>query len=54
MSEKLLLFNKWDMENVEIKDIGLKHIISLKPSIIPVSLGRHEHQKFKKIESMLS
>lgn len=50
MTEKLLLFNKWDMENVEIKDIGLKHIISLKPTVIPVSLGRHEHQKFKKIE----
>ena len=50
MAEKLLLFNKWDIENVEIKDIGLKHVISLKPSVIPTSLGRHEHQKFKKIE----
>ena len=29
-SQKLLLFRKWDMSEVEIKDIGLKTAISLK------------------------
>ena len=28
-SEKLLLFRKWDMSEVEIKDVGLKTAISI-------------------------
>ncbi|MCD6511273.1 MAG: 30S ribosomal protein S7 [Thaumarchaeota archaeon] len=47
---KLLLFNKWDFEEVEVKDPGLKNVISLKPLIVPTSMGRHEHRRFKKTE----
>ncbi len=47
MSKKLLLFDKWDY-SVEVKDAGLKGVISLKPMIVPISFGRHEHKMFGK------
>ncbi|MCP8307476.1 MAG: 30S ribosomal protein S7 [archaeon] len=49
-TEKLLLFRKWDMNEVKVKDKGLEKILSLKPIITPVSMGRHEHHKFAKAE----
>ena len=45
---KLLLFRKWDLEEVEVMDPGLKRVISLKPTIVPTSLGRHERHRFTK------
>jgi small subunit ribosomal protein S7 len=33
---------------VEVTNLGLKKAISLKPTVIPMSMGRHEHQKFQK------
>jgi small subunit ribosomal protein S7 len=48
---KILLFNKWETANIEITDPGLTRVISLNPSmVIPVSFGRHEHQRLKKAE----
>ena len=44
------LFRKWDTEEIEIKDAGLKRAISLKPIVIPNTMGRHEHQKFQKAD----
>lgn len=44
----LLLFDKWDYSEVEVKDPGLKRVISLKPMIVPTSFGRHEHKMFGK------
>lgn len=50
-SSKILLFRKWDTSNIEISDLGLQKVISLTPSmVIPVSFGRHEHQRLKKAE----
>ena len=49
-TEKLLLFRKWDMSEVKVKDKGLEKVLSLKPIITPVSMGRHEHHKFAKTE----
>lgn len=50
-SSKILLFRKWDTSNIEISDPGLQRVISLTPSmVIPVSFGRHEHQRLKKAE----
>jgi small subunit ribosomal protein S7 len=47
----ILLFNKWDTSGIEIADLGLQRVISLKPSaVIPISFGRHEHQRLKKAE----
>lgn len=47
----ILLFNKWDTSKIEIKDVGLQNVISLKPAtVIPISFGKHEHQRLKKAE----
>ncbi len=47
----MLLFNKWDTSNIEIIDAGLKNVIHLHPSMtIPITFGRHEHQRLKKAE----
>jgi small subunit ribosomal protein S7 len=46
----LLLFSKWDTRKIEISDMGLKRVISLKPSVIPITFGRHEHQRIRKAE----
>ena len=48
---KIMLFNKWDVSDIEVNDLGLKRVISLNPSmVIPVSFCRHEHQRLKKAE----
>ncbi len=48
---KILLFNKWDTSKIEITDLGLQRVISLNPAVaIPISFGRHEHQRLKKAE----
>ena len=46
----ILLFNKWDTNKIQIKDLGLQKVISLKPAVIPLTSGRHERQRFKKAE----
>ncbi|RLI23415.1 30S ribosomal protein S7 [Candidatus Bathyarchaeota archaeon] len=48
--EELKLFGKWSFKGIEVKDPGLKRYISIKPVVIPHSMGRHEHTKFKKSE----
>ncbi|HDO41588.1 MAG TPA: 30S ribosomal protein S7 [Candidatus Bathyarchaeota archaeon] len=47
---KHLLFGKWSFEGIEVNDPGLKRYISLKPIVIPHSMGRHEHHRFQKSE----
>lgn len=42
------LFDKWLIEDIEVKDIGLASYLSLKPTLLAHSGGRHEHQRFKK------
>ncbi|MEM1552300.1 MAG: 30S ribosomal protein S7 [Candidatus Bathyarchaeia archaeon] len=42
------LFGKWSFKEVEVKDPGLKRYISLKPVVIPHSMGRHERKRFGK------
>lgn len=46
----ILLFNKWDTDKIQIKDLGLQKVISLKPAVIPLTSGRHERQRFRKAE----
>lgn len=47
----MLLFNKWDTSEIDINDIGLKNVIFISPFMtIPVTFGRHEHQRLKKSE----
>ncbi len=49
-AQNLLLFRKWDISDIEIKDIGLKNAISLKKSIIPMSFGRSALKRFNKAD----
>jgi len=44
------LFGKWSFPGIEVKDLGLKRYISLKPILVPHSMGRHEHGRFHKSE----
>jgi len=48
--EEIKLFGKWNFQEVEIRDPGLKRYISLRPIFIPHSMGRHEHKRFRKAE----
>jgi small subunit ribosomal protein S7 len=48
--QNLLLFRKWDLEGIEIKDPGLKSVISLKKSIMPLTFGRSSLKRFNKTE----
>lgn len=40
MSEKILLFNRWDLGEVMVEDLGLKRYINLNPIIVPRTYGR--------------
>ena len=42
------LFGKWSFKGIEVKDLGLQRYVSLKPVVIPHSMGRHEHKRFRK------
>ena len=46
----LLLFRKWDLSNIEIKDSGLKNAISVKKTIMPMTFGRSALKRFNKAE----
>ena len=46
--KEIKLFGKWSFKEVEVRDPGLKRYISLKPVVVPHSMGRHEHKRFGK------
>ena len=39
-TKNMLLFRKWDLSNIEVKDPGLKTAISLRKQILPYTYGR--------------
>ena len=47
MSE-MKIFNRWETEGVEVKDIGLAKYIGLQPVLIPRSGGKHAKHQFHK------
>jgi len=49
-TQGLLLFRKWDMSQIEIKDVGLKTAISLKETIFPMDFGRSALKRFNKAD----
>ena len=49
-AQKLLLFRKWDISEIEIQDVGLKTAISLKETILPKSFGRSALKRFNKAD----
>lgn len=48
MDSKLLLFNRWSAEGIQIADAGLKNKINLKPVVVPRSGGRYAPIAFHK------
>ena len=46
--KEIKLFGKWSFNNVGAKDPGLQRYVSLKPVVVPHSMGRHEHKRFRK------
>ena len=47
-SKEIKLFGKWSFKDVQVKDPGLQRYVSLKPVVVPHSMGRHEHKRFRK------
>jgi small subunit ribosomal protein S7 len=47
-SKEIKLFGKWSFKDVGVKDPGLERYISLKPVVVPHSMGRHERRRFRK------
>lgn len=47
---KILLFDRWSFDNIEIEDLSLQNYINLTPIIVPHSGGKHQHKKFWKTE----
>jgi small subunit ribosomal protein S7 len=46
----LLLFRKWDLSKIEVKDPGLKNAISVNKIIMPLTFGRSALKRFNKAE----
>jgi small subunit ribosomal protein S7 len=42
------LFQKWTFKEIKVEDIGLQRYLNLTPMVAPHSMGRHEHQRFRK------
>ncbi|HDO21103.1 MAG: 30S ribosomal protein S7 [archaeon GB-1845-036] len=50
VNSSIKLFNKWNFEDVEVRDPGLKRYICLRSVYVPHTGGRHEHKRFGKAE----
>ena len=46
--QEIKLFQKWSFNDITVKDIGLQRYLNLTPMVAPHSMGRHEHQRFRK------
>lgn len=47
-TSKIKLFDKWDLSEVEVHDVGLKRYICLEDMLVPKSKGRHAKKQFYK------
>lgn len=48
-----LLFNRWDLSEVQIKDPSLVRYVGLNPVIVPHSTGRYTRQEFNKANMLI-
>jgi small subunit ribosomal protein S7 len=46
--QEIKLFQKWSFKEIKVEDIGLQRYLNLTPMVAPHSMGRHEHQRFRK------
>ena len=49
-TQNVLLFRRWELTKIEVKDPGLRNVISLKKEIIPMSFGRSALKRVIKAE----
>jgi small subunit ribosomal protein S7 len=45
---EIKLFQKWSFKEARVVDVGLQRYLNLTPMTTPHSMGRHEHQRFRK------
>ncbi len=45
---EIKLFQKWSFKEIKVNDLGLQRYLNLTPMVAPHSMGRHEHQRFRK------
>jgi small subunit ribosomal protein S7 len=45
---EIKLFQKWSFKDIKVTDLGLQRYLNLTPMVAPHSMGRHEHQRFRK------
>jgi len=46
--QEIKLFQKWSFKEIKVEDMGLQRYLNLTPMVAPHSMGRHEHQRFRK------
>jgi small subunit ribosomal protein S7 len=46
--QEIKLFQKWSFQDIKVQDVGLQRYLNLTPMTTPHSMGRHEHQRFRK------
>jgi small subunit ribosomal protein S7 len=46
--QEIKLFQKWSFQGIKVEDLGLQRYLNLTPMVTPHSMGRHEHQRFRK------
>ena len=46
--KEVMLFGKWSFKDIKVQDLGLGRYVSLKAVVVPHSMGRHEHKRFRK------
>ncbi|MBI4009899.1 MAG: 30S ribosomal protein S7 [Candidatus Aenigmarchaeota archaeon] len=42
------IFNKWNLQDIVVNDLGLRRYINLQPTFLPKSSGRYAKQQFHK------
>jgi small subunit ribosomal protein S7 len=47
-AKEVELFGKWSFKDIQVRDLGLQRYLSIKPIVVPHSMGRHEHKRFGK------
>ncbi len=45
---EIKLFQRWSFKEIKVNDLGLQRYLNLTPMVAPHSMGRHEHQRFRK------
>src|SRR4030042_6380083 len=46
--QEIKLLQKWSFKDIKVNDLGLQRYLNLTPMVAPHSMGRHEHQRFRK------